>query len=78
MKAAAFDTSFDKESQKGLAKFAIGVLGVAAPKIGEKLAGKGANLVAAETFIVLGTEGPLRDGEVERAQGWVNGLISAL
>lgn len=78
MKAAAFDTSFDKETQKGLAKFAIGMLGVAAPKIGEELSEKGATVVAAETFIVLDSEGPLQEGEVERAQGWVNELISAL
>ena len=78
MKAAAFDTSFSEETQKGLAKFVIGIFGCAAPKIGEKLAGKGANVVAAETFIVLDTEGPLQEGEIERAQDWVNGLINAL
>ena len=61
------------------AGFAIANVGAAAMgAIGEKLADKGANVVAAETFIVLDTEGPLRDGEVERAQGWVNGLISTL
>ena len=78
MKAAAFDTSFSKETQKGLAKFVIGIFGCAAPKINEELSAKGATVVAEETFIVLDTEGPLQEGEVERAQGWVNGLISAL
>lgn len=73
--AAAFDTSFSKETQTGLAKFAISVFGFAAPKIGEQLSSKGADLVAAETFIVLDTEGPLQAGELERAQAWVQGLI---
>ena len=75
MRAAAFDTSFSEETQTGLAKFAISLFGCAAPKIGEQLSAKGASLVAAETFIVLDTEGPLQAGELERARAWVQGLI---
>lgn len=75
MRAAAFDTGFSKETQTGAAKLAISLLGFAAPKIGEQLSSRGADLVAAETFIVLNTEGPLQAGEIERAQAWVQGLI---
>ena len=78
MKAAAFDTSFSKETQKGLAKMVIDIFGFAAPKIGEALSAKGAAVLAAETFVVLDTEGPLLEGEIERAKDWVNDLISSL
>lgn len=75
MRAAAFYTSFSKETQTGAAKLAISLLGFAAPKIGEQLSAKGASLVATETFVVLETEGPLQAGEIERAQVWAQGLI---
>jgi flavodoxin len=78
MRAAAFDTSFSKETQKGLAKMVIGIFGFAAPKISEELTAKGATVIAAETFVVLDTEGPLQEGEIERAEAWVTELISAL
>ncbi|HSO29225.1 MAG TPA: hypothetical protein VLS28_04935 [Candidatus Sulfomarinibacteraceae bacterium] len=35
-------------------------------------------LVRAEHFVVGGTEGPLREGELERARGWGAGLVSAM
>jgi flavodoxin len=39
-----------------------------------KLGGK--RLVAPETFIVEGREGPLEEGEVERAQEWVESILA--
>jgi flavodoxin len=39
-----------------------------------KLGGK--RLVAPETFIVEGREGPLEEGEVERAQEWAESIVA--
>lgn len=36
------------------------------------------SLVKAEHFIVQGTEGPLRDGELDRARDWGASLVSAM
>ena len=73
--AAAFDTSSDKENQKTFVKAIIGFFGSAAPRIAKALARKGANIIGAETFFVLGSEGPLKKGEVERAKVWGNLIL---
>jgi flavodoxin len=73
--AAAFDTSFDINTQKAFLRFIMKTFGYAAPKIAKELSGKGATVLATETFIVLETEGPLQDGEVERAKGWASAVI---
>jgi hypothetical protein len=37
---------------------------------------KGGNLLAPpEGFVVLGVQGPLKDGELERAAGWAKGIV---
>jgi flavodoxin len=74
VKVAAFDTRADvKEVNSRVLSFFAGIFGYAAPTIAKKLAKKGGNLVLApEGFIVKGTEGPMRDGELERAAEWVN------
>jgi flavodoxin I len=47
------------------------LFGYAAPRLARSLQAKGGNLVAPpEGFFVLGTRGPLKDGELERAAGW--------
>ena len=51
------------------------VFGYAAPKIARSLEKSGGNLlVPPEGFFVLGTEGPLMEGELERAAGWAKGI----
>jgi flavodoxin len=75
IKAAAFDTGFSKETQGAFMRFLIDTFGFAAPKIADELTAKGATVLAAETFVVLDTEGPLQEGELERAKSWVKGLI---
>ncbi|MFN2221085.1 MAG: flavodoxin family protein [Candidatus Promineifilaceae bacterium] len=65
---AAFDTSYKMNWL--LARF------TAAPRLLKKmrkLGGKQA--VRPETFFVVGREGPLFDGELERAQAWAAALI---
>jgi flavodoxin len=65
---AAFDT---RVPAKGFLKVLFGVIGYAAGKIAAPLRAKGGTLVAPpEGFLVKGTEGPLADGELERAGAW--------
>lgn len=67
MKVAAFDTRFSTRW--------VGIFGYAAGKIASKLKEKGGNLVLPpEGFFVKGKEGPLKDGEMERAAGWAKGI----
>lgn len=50
--------------------------GYAAPRIARRLEENGAKLLAPpEGFVVLGTKGPLTDGELERAADWAKGLV---
>jgi flavodoxin len=70
---AAFDT---RVPAKGFLKVLFGVIGYAAGKIAAPLRAKGGTLVAPpEGFLVKGTEGPLQDGELERAGAWARTLI---
>jgi len=60
---AAFDTRYSTRL--------VGVFGYAAGRIASNLKGKGGTLVASpEGFFVKGREGPLKEGELERAAGW--------
>jgi flavodoxin len=56
----------------------ITLFGTAAPKIAKALKQKGGKLVGPPGgFYVTGGEGPLREGEVERASQWAQGLASS-
>jgi len=67
-KVAAFDTRIPTKIVK--------IFGFAADRIAKNLKDKGANLVVpAEAFYVAGKEGPLKDGELERAAVWAKTLI---
>ena len=71
LKVAAFDTRTASIWNRLLP------FGYAAPRIARNLEGNGGNLLAPpEGFVVLGTEGPLKDGELERAAGWARGLAT--
>ena len=51
--------------------------GYAAPRIAQSLERSGGHLLAPpEGFVVLGVQGPLKDGELERAAGWAKGIAS--
>lgn len=68
IKVATFDTRFS-------AKW-VGIFGYAAGRIAENLKKKGGNLLAnPEPFFVAGKEGPLKEGELDRAATWAKGLI---
>ena len=76
IKAAAFDTRIPLETIKsGVFRFIISKGGYAAPIIAKKLAEKGAEIITTpEGFLVEETEGPLVEGEQERAAAWMKGL----
>lgn len=73
VKVATFDTRFT-ESEIGKVRilaFFVRLFGYAAEPMAHRLQKKGGELaVAPEAFYVGGTEGPLLDGEVERAADW--------
>ncbi len=67
VKVAGFDTRMTNRL--------ITLFGTAAPKIAKALKAKGGTSAgSAEGFYVTGGEGPLKDGEVERAAAWAQGL----
>jgi flavodoxin len=76
IKVAAFDTRIDIE-QTGPRFLALlaRVFGYAAEPIAKRLERKGGELGAAPAgFVVNDSEGPLREGELERAADWAKGV----
>lgn len=68
-RAAAFDTR--------LSWFFVKLFGFAAPKIAAGLQGKGAVLASPpQPFFVKGREGPLKEGELERAAVWAKEIAA--
>ncbi len=83
VRAAAFDTRFDMdEVDSRMLRVAARVAGdsaYAAPRIAAALEKTGATMITPpEGFIVTDTEGPLREGELERAAEWARGILGAL
>ncbi|HTT27398.1 MAG TPA: hypothetical protein VMG37_03240 [Solirubrobacteraceae bacterium] len=60
-RAAAFDTRLDKSPW---------LTGVAARGIARRLRRRGLEVVATESFLVEDSEGPLGEGELDRARAW--------
>ena len=78
VRAAAFDTrSLMDDTIPGFLRLMMKWFGWAAPKIAKQLARAGATLaLAPDGFCVRGSEGPLVDGELERAVEWARGILS--
>jgi flavodoxin I len=56
----------------------VRIFGYAAGRIAGSLKRKGGKLVVPpEGFFVIGTEGPLKEGEVERAAGWAKEIVNS-
>ena len=71
VKVAAFDTRTDVFMNRLLP------WGYAAPKIAKRLTACGGTLVVEpEGFIVLGMQGPLKEGELARAAAWAEELAA--
>lgn len=75
MRAATFDTSMTPVGQGFVVRKVIKIFGSAAPRLAMALIAKGAMSADAETFYVLGREGPLQAGEEERAAAWASKLL---
>ena len=66
--------SFDTRATSRLVR----IFGYAAGRIAGSLKRKGGKLVVPpEGFFVTGTEGPLKEGEVERAAGWAKEIVNS-
>jgi flavodoxin len=82
VKVAAFDTRATEEelhSHGAIMSTLVNVFGYAAEPIGDRLEKKGGELVISpEGFYVEGTEGPLTEGELERAADWFRPVIFRL
>lgn len=72
IKIAVFDTRVLEKDLNFLLRTLVKKIGYAAPKMADILASKGADLfVLPEGFIVEGKKGPLAEGELERAEKWI-------
>ena len=78
VRVAAFDTRFSVEDTNSrLLRAIVKVFGYAAKPIADRLKRKGGDLVLApEGFYVQDSEGPLKDGELERAAAWAKQVIA--
>jgi flavodoxin len=79
VRIAAFDTRIAlSDVNSALLNFMVKLFGYAAKPIGDRLTKKGGTLVIPpEGFFVKDSEGPLKDGELERAAAWAKQIITA-
>ena len=72
VRVAAFDTRISLSSiDSSVLRFIVKTGGYAAKSIANRLKKKGGDLIMPpEGFLVTGEEGPLKDGELERAADW--------
>ena len=80
VKVAAFDTGISlQDANSAILSFFVKLFGYAAKPIAAKLAKKGGALaIPPEGFFVKGSEGPLKEGELERAADWAKQIIATL
>jgi flavodoxin I len=79
VKVAAFDTRFTESAieKVRILAFFVKIFGYAAKPIADRLQKKGGELVVPpEGFYVGDTEGPLLEGELERAADWARQIIA--
>jgi len=80
VKVAAFDTRFtmdEIESSVFILPILVNIFGYAAKPISDRLKRKGGELIIPpEGFFVEGSEGPLKEGELERAANWAKQIIA--
>jgi len=77
VKVAAFDTRMNPEKVGNpILGFMVKIFGYAAKPIADKLVKRGGVLVGEPIgFDVVESEGPLYEGELERAETWARGLL---
>jgi len=78
VKVAAFDTRMPVDGVgPPILRFLAKVFGYAAKPISDRLVRKGGELaIPPEGFVVEGFEGPLREGEIERAEDWAKQIMA--
>jgi len=79
VRVAAFDTRVDvKQIDNRFLSFMVRLFGYAAEPIEKALVRAGGEVAGpAAGFIVEDKEGPLREGETDRARAWARGLLRA-
>jgi hypothetical protein len=79
VKVAAFDTRFSPaDTNSRILRFLVKLFGYAAEPIAKRLQKKGGQpAVAPGGFFVRDTEGPLKEGELERAAAWARQAAEA-
>lgn len=78
-KALVFDTRMDHDNAPGFLRPLMKTFGYAAEKLARKVAGKGSVMVLPpESFVVTDPEGPLAEGEEQRARAWVLKALSQI
>ncbi len=77
VKVAAFDTRISAEdTNSGFLRFMVKLFGYAAKPIANQLQKKGGALAQPpEGFYVKASEGPLKEGELERATSWARTVL---
>jgi len=78
VKVAAFDTRFTMSTieESRVLPFFVRLFGYAAKPISDRLKKKGGELIIPpEGFFVEGVEGPLKEGEIERAASWAKEIV---
>lgn len=78
VKVAAFDTRFTMSAieESRVLPFLVRLFGYAAKPISNRLEKKGGELIIPpEGFFVEGVEGPLKEGEIERAASWAKEIV---
>jgi len=80
VKVAAFDTGISmNDTNSRVLRFFVKSFGYAAKPIADRIEKKGGQLLAApEGFFVTGTEGPLKEGELERAAAWAKQILATV
>jgi len=80
VKVAAFDTRISTaDVNSRFLNILVKLFGYAAKPIADKLEKKGGSLIIPpEGFFVKDSEGPLKDGEIERAVDWAKLIIKTL
>ena len=76
VRVAAFDTRVEVEKAPAILKVLVKLFGYAAEPLAAKLRKKGGQeALPPAGFIVGGTEGPLQEGELERAAEWAKAIL---
>ena len=78
VRVAAFDTRVDVETvDSGILRFMAKLFGYAAEPLAARMRKKGGQQALSPAgFIVEGTEGPMLEGEFERAAEWAKGILN--